>query len=147
MAGAVKPVPDGYHTITPYFTVANAAAFLDFLTKMFGAEETERMVGADGTIRHAEMRIGDSAVMVGQAPEQSRIRTNALYVYVPDVDETYQRGLEAGSRSIQEPTTHFYGDRSGGIEDPHGNTWWIATHLEDVPVDEMKRRAASQRQP
>jgi PhnB protein len=86
--------------------------------------------------------IGDTVVS-----DRLSVQNGSAGCSAPRKDETYQRGLKAGSRSIQEPTTHFCGDRSGGIEDPHGNTWWIATHVEDVPVDEMKRRAASQRQP
>jgi uncharacterized glyoxalase superfamily protein PhnB len=140
MAAAVKPVPEGYHTITPYFTVANAAKLLEFLKQAFGAEETFRMAGPDGAIRHAEARIGDSVVMIGQARDQWKPSPNTLYLYVPDVDATYGKALAAGARSIQEPTTYPYGDRSGGVEDSQGNTWWIATHVEDVSPEELERR-------
>ena len=114
MTKAVNPVPEGYHTVTPYFTVADAGGFLD-------AEEMERVAGSDGRIRHAEARIGNSKVMIGEATEQWRGKPNAVYVYVADVDATYQRALAAGARTISQPTTHFYGDRSGGIEDSEGN--------------------------
>jgi uncharacterized glyoxalase superfamily protein PhnB len=144
MAGTVKPVPDGYHTITPYFTVANAAKLLEFVKQAFGAEETFRMADPDGAIRHAEARIGDSRVMIGQARDQWKPRPNTLYLYVPDVDATYRKALAAGASSTQEPTTHFYGDRSGAVEDSQGNTWWIASHVEDVSPEELKRRAAAQ---
>jgi PhnB protein len=144
MARAVNPVPDGYHTVTPYFTVANAGKLLEFLKQAFDAEQTFKMVGPDGSIRHAEARIGDSMVMVGQAADQGKLRPNAIYLYVADVDATYKKALAAGARSTQEPTTHFYGDRSAGVEDSQGNTWWIATHVEDVSQEEMEKRAAAQ---
>jgi PhnB protein len=143
MAGTVKPVPDGYHTVTPYLTVANVAPLLDFLKQAFGAEEKEKMAGPDGTIRHAEVRIGDSVVMMGQAGDQWKARPATLYLYVPDVDAVYQRALAAGGKSIQELQTHFYGDRTGAVQDSQGNHWWIASHVEDVPPEEMQRRAAS----
>jgi len=137
----VKPIPDGYRTVTPYLTVEDAARLLEFLKQAFGAVETFRMSGPDGSIRHAEARIGDSMVMIGQARDQWRPRPGTIYLYVPDVDATYKRALAAGAKSTQEPATHFYGDRSGGVEDSQGNVWWIATHVEDVPPDEMERRA------
>lgn len=142
----VKPVPDGYHTVTPYLTVKDAAAQLEFLTRAFGAVETYRMRGPDGAVRHAEVRIGDSMVMVGQARDEWQPRPASLYLYVPDVDATYRSAVAAGGRTIQEPTTHFYGDRSGAVEDAEGNSWWIATHVEDVPPEEIGRRAAAQGQ-
>ena len=141
---AVKPVPDGYHTITPYFAVANATKLLEFLKQAFGAEETLRMAGPDGAIRHAEARIGDSMVMIGQAGAEWKPKANTVYLYVPDVDATYRRALAAGATSLREPATHFYGDRSAGVEDAQGNAWWIATHVEDVSPEEMERRAAAQ---
>ena len=144
MTKAVNPVPEGYHTVTPYFTVADAGGFLDFLKQVFDAEETERVAGSDGRIRHAEARIGNSKVMIGEATEQWRGKPNAVYVYVADVDATYHRALAAGARTISQPTTHFYGDRSGGIEDSEGNTWWIASRVEDVTAEELQRRFASQ---
>lgn len=140
----VKPVPDGYHTVTPYLTAADAAGLLDFVKKAFGAVETYRMAAPDGAIRHAEVRLGDSMVMVGQARDEWLPRPASLYLYVPDVDATYRSAVAAGGRSIQEPTTHFYGDRSGAVEDAEGNAWWIATHVEDVSPEEIGRRAAAQ---
>ncbi|HXB55437.1 MAG TPA: VOC family protein [Vicinamibacteria bacterium] len=141
MAGKVKPIPEGYHTVTPYYTVANAAKLLEFVKQAFGAEETFRMADPDGSIRHAEARIGDSMVMIGQARDQWKPNPNAVYLYVPDVDATYRKALAAGARSTQEPTTHFYGDRGAGVEDAQGNIWWIGTHVEDVPPGEMEKRA------
>lgn len=147
MPGAVKPVPDGYHTVTPYFTVANAATFLAFLKQAFNAEETFNMAGPDGSIRHAEARIGDSMVMIGQAGSESKLRPNTIYLYVPNVDAAYTKAVAAGAKSIQEPTTHFYGDRSANVEDSQGNAWWIATHVEDVSSEDLERRAAAQGKP
>lgn len=144
MTTNVKPVPDGYHTVTPYLTVNDAAGLLTFVRQAFGAVETYRMTGPDGAIRHAEVRIGDSMVMVGQARDEWTPRPASLYLYVPDVDATHRAAVAAGGRSIQEPTTHFYGDRSGAVEDSQGNQWWIATHVEDVSPEEIERRAAAQ---
>lgn len=144
MSSNVKPVPDGYHTVTPYLTVSDAAALLEFLTRVFDGVETFKMQGPDGTVRHAEIRVGDSMVMVGQARAEWPPRPGTLYLYVPDVDATYARALAAGARAVRAPETHFYGDRSGGVEDSQGNQWWIATHVEDVPPEELERRAAAQ---
>ena len=144
MTSNVKPVPEGYHTVTPYLTARDAAGLLEFARKAFGAVETCRMSAPDGAIRHAEVRIGDSMVMVGQARDEWQPRPASLYLYVPDVDATYRQAVVAGGRSIQEPTTHFYGDRSGAVEDSQGNQWWIATHVEDVSPEEIERRAKAQ---
>lgn len=146
MATAVKPIPDGYHTVTPYFTVASAAKLLVFIQQAFDGVETLKMAEPDGTIRHAEVRIGDSMVMLGQARDEWTAKTNQVYLYVPDVDATYAKALAAGAKSVREPETHFYGDRSAGVEDAQGNTWWMATHVEDVPPEELERRAAAQGQ-
>lgn len=143
MASTVKPVPDGYHTLTPYLTVQDAGALLAFLTQAFDAVETLRMSGPDGAVRHAEARIGDSIVMIGQAREQWTPRPGTIYVYVPDVDATYARALAAGAVSLREPATQDYGDRSGGVQDPQGNQWWLATHVEDVSPEELERRSAA----
>lgn len=141
MAKAAKPIPDGYHSVTPFLVVAGIPKLLDFLKNVFGATERERMTAPDGTIRHAEVIIGDSLVMMGEATSQWKAMPSTIYVYVPDTDATYQRALQAGARSLREPRDEFYGDRSGGVEDPCGNQWWIATHVEDVAPEEMQRRA------
>ncbi len=101
----------------------------------------------DGTIQHAEVKIGDSIVMLADAAGEWKPRPSMLYLYVNDVDETYRLALAAGATSLREPTTHFYGDRSGGVEDPVGNHWWIATHVEDVSPEEIQRRTAQQQAP
>lgn len=138
---AVKAKPDGYHTITPYLVVDGAARLIDFLQQAFGAEEVERFVAPGNRIGHAEVRIGDSVVMLGDSRSDHPPLQAMLYLYVDDIDATYQIALSAGATSVQAPVDQFYGDRSGGVRDPFGNMWWIATHIEDVPPIELKRRA------
>ena len=142
---AVKPIPDGYHTVTPYLVVRGAAKLLEFLTRAFGATETYRMTGPDGTIGHAAARIGDSMVMLGEARGEWKPTEAMLYLYVPDTDATYQRALAAGATSLMEPADQFYGDRNAGVKDPLGISWWIATHIEDVAPAEMQRRSDAAR--
>jgi PhnB protein len=138
---AVKPIPDGYHTVTPYLTVKGADRLLDFVKSAFSAEETVRMDRPDGTIAHSEVQIGDSKLMLGEPTEQWDASSATMHLYVEDCEATYRRALDAGATSLQEPADQFYGDRMAGVRDPHGNNWWIATHIEDVPEDEMARRA------
>jgi len=138
---AVKAKPDGYHTLTPYLVVNGAAGLIDFLKGAFEAEEVIRMDAPQGRIDHAELRIGDSLVMLADAPAARSPTEAMLHVYVEDVDATYQCALAAGGMAEQAPTDQFYGDRTGGVRDPCGNLWWIATHIEDVPPAELKRRA------
>ena len=138
---AVKPIPDGYHTITPYLVVQGAPKLIDFLQQAFEAQETERITQPDGTIGHAEVRIGDSVVMMAEARGEWKPMPSAMYLYVNDTDAVYQRALQAGAISTMEPANQFYGDRSAGVRDPSGNQWWIATHQEDVPPNELKKRA------
>lgn len=137
---AVKPIPDGYHTITPYLTVQGVPKLLDFLKQAFAAQEIGRMMRPDGTVGHAEVRIGDSVVMMGEACDEWKPMPGAMYLYVNDADAVYQHALQAGAISMMEPADQFYGDRSAGVKDPSGNQWWIATHKEDVPPEELKRR-------
>ncbi len=141
----VKPVPDGYHTVTTYLTVTGVARLLDFLKQAFDARVIERMDRPDGTVHHAEVRIGDSVVMMGEPADPAQARPLTLYLYVPNVDELYRRGIEAGGKSLRPLEDMFYGDRTGAVEDPSGNYWYIATHIEDVPPEEIGRRAAAQR--
>lgn len=136
---AVKPVPDGYHSVTPSLNVQGAAKLIDFAKRVFGAQEAFRMPGPDGAIMHAELKIGDSIVMVGEAVRDPATKAS-LYVYVKDVDATYKQALGAGGTSLSEPTNMFWGDRVGRIKDAFGNTWGIATHVEDVSPQEMKKR-------
>jgi PhnB protein len=140
---AVKPIPEGYHSVTPYLLVDDAEGLIEFVKRAFGAQETLRMPGPNGKIGHAEVRIGDSIVMLADASTSDRgtpFRAMVM-VYVEDCDNTYQRALEAGGTSLREPTDQFYGDRSSAVRDRFGNDWWIHTHVEDVPPEEMARRA------
>jgi PhnB protein len=144
---ATKPKPDGYHSVTPYLAVEGAAKLLDFLKQAFNATDAHLcMKRPDGSIHHAEVTIGDSIVMVGDAQGQWKPMPSTLYLYVDDTDATYHRALAAGATSLMEPATQFYGDRNAGVQDPSGNYWWIATHVEDVSPEEVKRRAETQSQ-
>lgn len=141
----VKPIPDGYHTVTPHLTIKGAAPLMDFFKQVFGAQERNRTLDAGGRIANAEMTIGDSIIMLAEANEKYPPMPSAYYLYVSDTDATYQRALKAGAISLMEPADQFYGDRSAGIQDPSGNQWWIATHIEDVTPEEMERRAQAWR--
>ena len=136
---AVKPIPDGYHTVTPYLIVKGAAQLIDFLKEAFGAQETFRMPGPEG-IMHAEVRIGDSAVMMSDAMAEFGPMPTMIHLYVEDADAVYKRALQAGATPVQELKDQFYGDRAGGVKDAFGNLWYIATHVEDVPMEELQRR-------
>lgn len=138
---AVQAKPKGYHSLTPYLVVEGASRLIEFLEEVFDAEQKELMPAPGNRIGHAELRIGDSVVMLGDAGGPHAPMPAMLYVYVDDVDATYQRALAAGATQVQPVADQFYGDRSGGVKDPCGNLWWIATHIEDVPPDELKRRA------
>jgi PhnB protein len=137
---AVKPIPEGYHAVTPYLVVEGAATTLEFLKQAFGAEEKLRMEMPNGSIGHAEAKIGDSIVMLGDAGEQNPAMPAMIHLYVDDCDATYEKALAAGGTSEREPTDQFYGDRSAGVRDQAGNLWWIATHVEDVPEEELTKR-------
>jgi len=140
----VTPIPKGYHAVTPYLCVQGADKLLDFVKRAFAATEREVMKQPDGTIRHAEVDIGDSIVMISEAQGEHNPMPTALYLYVTDTDATYRRALQAGGTSLMEPADQLYGDRNAGVKDPVGNKWWIATHQEDVAPDELARRAAQQ---
>src|ERR1043165_3691011 len=127
---AVNPIPEGYHTVTPYLVVEGAARLIDFMKQAFNAEEVFRMAGKDDTVAHAEVKIGDSMIMVGDAGAEHPARPCLLCLYVEDADATYQRAIAAGATSIKEPADQFYGDRSGGVTDASGMQWWISTHIE-----------------
>jgi uncharacterized glyoxalase superfamily protein PhnB len=140
----VKPKPDGYSTVTPYIIVNDAGSVIDFAKQAFGATERMRQLDDSGRVMHAEISIGDSVVMIGEASEHFSRMPATLHLYVPDSDATYQKAIAAGGKSLREPRTEFYGDRMAGVEDSQGNQWWLATHVEDVSPEEMKRRAAQQ---
>jgi PhnB protein len=143
---AVKPIPDNYHTVTPYLVVPGAAKVIDFLKQTFDAKEVVRMAGPGGSVAHAEIKIGDSIVMMGEPMGPQQPMPAQLYVYVKDVDATYKKALVAGGTSVREVTDQFYGDRNGTVKDPAGNHWGIATHKEDVSPEEMKKRMAAMMQ-
>src|SRR5262249_30794000 len=139
---AVKPVPDGFHTVTPYLVVDGASKLIEFLKAAFDAEEVYASKMPDGTIMHAQVRIGDSMIMLAQSGGPYPPLPCAIYLYVKDADAAYKRALKAGATSLMEPADMFYGDRNGGVKDASGMQWWIATHIEDVPPEEMKKRSA-----
>jgi PhnB protein len=137
---AVNPVPDGYHSVTPYLSVPGASRLIEFLKQAFDAQERHRTTRPDGSIWHAELQIGDSRVMLAEPAPPWKPMPAALYLYVPDTDAIYHRALQAGASSLMEPADQPYGDRNAGVEDPSGNYWWIATHKENVSAEELERR-------
>jgi PhnB protein len=147
---AAKTIPEGYHSVTPYLIVRGGVRALEYYKRAFGAEERFRMDGPDATIGHAEIQIGDSIVMLAdenpasnaRAPEMGTPPPVQLMIYVDDVDTTFARALAAGGKETQPLKDQFYGDRSGTLIDPFGHSWTVATHIEDVPPEEMHRRAA-----
>jgi PhnB protein len=149
-AMAVKPIPEGYNSITPYLIIKGASAAIDFYKKVFGATEIMRMPGPDGKVMHAELRIGNSVIMLADE-QQSNYRSPqtfggspvSLMLYVPDVDKTFQQAVANGATESRPVKDQFYGDRSGNLVDPFGHIWTIATHVEDVSEQEMQRRMAA----
>lgn len=137
---SVKPIPEGYHTITPYLSVKGVNQLIEFLQNAFNAEVKSSLALEDGNIRNAEILIGNSMVMMGEAPENFHMPV-MLYMYVNDVDATFNQAINAGGKEIMPPTDQFYGDRSAAIEDASGNQWWIATRIENVSHEELLRRA------
>ena len=137
---AVKAVPEGYRTVTPYLIVEDADALLRFVTAAFDAQVREEHRTPDGKVMHADVVIGDSHVMMGQAGGPWRPIPGSILLYVDDADATFAAAVKAGGKVVQEMTNQFYGDRSGGIQDPSGVTWWISTHVEDVSSEELERR-------
>ena len=144
----VKPVPDGYHTVTPYLIVGDAAAAIEFYKRAFGATERMRLADPSGKVGHAEIVIGDSAVMLAdefpemgaRGPKSLGGSPVGLAVYVEDVDAMAERAVAAGATVVRPVQDQFYGDRSGTFEDPFGHKWTLATHKEDVSPEEMTRR-------
>ena len=138
---AVKPIPEGFHTVTPFLIVKDAAKLLEFIKKAFNGETTSIMKDPDGNVMHATARIGDSIIMASDTNNRFPAMPCMLYLYMDEVDAIYKQAIKAGGQSLREPTNEFYGDRSAGIKDAWDNQWWIATHVEDVDEEEMKRRA------
>ena len=147
----VAPIPEGYHKVTPYLIVDGAAKAIDFYKKVFGATEKMRMPSPGGKVGHAELTLGDSMIMLAdEHPEMGARAPHAysgspvsLMVYVPDVDATVTTAVAGGAKIVRKVENQFYGDRMGTIEDPFGHRWYVATHVEDVPPDEMAKRAAA----
>lgn len=139
---ATKPIPEGYHSVTPYLVVDDPESLINFVKQGLGAEEMFRMDGPDGKIGHAEVRIGDSMVMLGGASGSAggQAMPATLYLYVDDTDGTYRRAIESGGASVEEPADQFYGDRRAAVRDPVGNIWFLATKVEDVSPEEMAKR-------
>lgn len=131
MATKVNPVPEGHHTVSPYLVVAGVGKLIDFAKQAFGATEVFLSKRPDGSVQHAEVKIGDSIVMMGEGADSKQF-PGMLHLYLEDVDAVYQRALQAGAKSLREPADQPYGDRSGGVEDAFGNQWWISTHIKDV---------------
>jgi PhnB protein len=146
---AVKPIPEGYRTVTPYLAVDDAAEAIEYYKKAFGAKERVRMETPDEKIGHAELEIGDSLVMLSDPIPEATTRTPkelggtsaSVFLYVEDVDAVVKRAVDAGATVTMEVADQFWGDRFGSVQDPFGHSWSIATHVEDVPPEEMPERA------
>jgi PhnB protein len=151
MTTPVKPIPDGYHTLTPYLIVKGAASAIEFYKQVFGAIELVRLADPGGKVGHAELRIGDSVVMLAdEFPEMGARSPHTIggspvriLLYVEKVDEVAAKAVASGAKIVRPIEDQFYGDRAGGVEDPFGHYWHVATHIEDVSPEEMKRRAAA----
>jgi PhnB protein len=146
---ATQPIPEGYHTVTPYLAVDDAAEAIKYYTKAFGAKERGRMETPDGQVGHAELEIGDSLVMLSDPFPQGSTKTPtelggtsvSVFMYVEDVDAVVKQAVDAGATVTMEVADQFWGDRFGSVKDPFGHSWSIATHVEDVPPEEMAERA------
>jgi PhnB protein len=151
MTSAVKPIPEGYHSVTPYLIVKGAAKAIEFYKQAFGAKETFRMPQPDGRIGHAELKIGDSTIMLAdEFPERNILGPESLggtpvmiHLYIDDVDTVANRAVTAGAKEIRPVQNQFYGDRSGVFADPFGHQWNVATHVEDLSAEEIGKRAAA----
>jgi PhnB protein len=150
MSKPVKPIPDGYSAVTPYITIKNAAAAIEFYKKAFGAEEALRLNAPDGTVAHAEIRIGGAVIMLSEespqwdalSPDTIGGTASSIMLYVRDADAVFKRAVAAGATVTRDIADQFYGDRCGNVKDPFGHKWSIATHIEDVSPEEIGRRAA-----
>ena len=146
---AVKPIPDGYHSVTPYLSIQGAAEAIEFYQRAFNATECFRLTAPSGTIGHAEIRIGDAVIMLADPCETGAFRSPqslggssvGLHVYVEDVDTLFDQAVNAGAKVVTPVQDQFYGDRTGTLEDPFGHVWFLATHKEDLAPEEINRRA------
>jgi PhnB protein len=147
----VKAVPEGYHSLTPYLSANDAARAIEFYKEAFGAQEVMRMDSPDGKVGHAELKVGDSIFMLGddcpeatqRSPQSLGGTSIGLMLYVEDVDAVVGRAVSAGAELVRPVENQFYGDRTGGVKDPFGHFWYVATHFEDVAPEEMQRRVAA----
>lgn len=146
---SVKPIPDGYHAITPYLSIRGAANAIDFYKQAFGAEELFRLAAPSGEIMHAEIKLGDSSIMLADSCEETGFLDPAklggtsvgVHLYVENVDETFAQAVKAGAKIIKPVEDQFYGDRNGTLEDPYGHFWFVSTHIEDLSPEEVGERA------
>jgi len=136
-----NPIPKGYHSLTPYIFAENAQKLADFLKEAFGAVQRTRIVLPNGRLMHTELKIGDSFLMMGEPTDKLGPMQCSIYLYVEDCDKVYQRAIKSGGASIMKPMDMDTGERYGGIKDPAGNIWWVATHVKDVSSDEAQRGA------
>jgi PhnB protein len=151
---AVKPIPEGYHSVTPYLIINGAASAIDFYKQVFRAEEVFRMAAPDGKVGHAELKIGDSHIMLAdeypdmgfRGPQAIGGTPVSLLLYVEDVDDCFNRAIAAGAQALKPVKDQFYGDRSGTLTDPFGHVWTVATHIEDVAPEEMEQRMKAMEQ-
>jgi PhnB protein len=147
----VKPTPEGYHSVTPYLFIKGAARAIDFYKNVFDAAEVLRMASPNGQIMHAELKIGDSMIMMSDenpqigalSPLSIGGTASGLHLYVPNVDAVIEKAIDAGAKPVRPVQDQFYGDRSGTVIDPFGHMWSVATHIEDVAPEELRRRAAT----
>jgi PhnB protein len=145
----IKPIPDGYHSVTPYLSIKDAAKAIEFYKRAFGATELFRLVAPSGEIGHAEIKIGDSQIMLADPCEEGTFRNPqtlggtsvGLHVYVEDVDSLFARAVDAGAKTVRPVQDQFYGDRTGTLEDPFGHVWFLATHKEELTPEEINKRA------
>jgi len=152
MPAKVKPVPDGYHTITPYLSIKGAANAIEFYKKAFGATEIMRMAEPDGRVGHAEVLVGDSRVMLADESPDIDFRSPHsiggtavhLHMYVENADAVVSQAVAAGAKVVRPVQDQFYGDRSGSVADPYGHVWHVSTHTEDLSMEEIRKRAAAQ---
>jgi PhnB protein len=147
----VNPIPEGYHSVTPYLSIKGAAKAIDYYKQVFGATELFRMAAPDGKIGHAEIKIGNSPIMIAdEFPEMEFVSPQTLggspiglMIYVDDVDTMFNKAISAGATQVKPLQDQFYGDRSGTLKDPFGHVWTVATHVEDVAPEELQKRAAA----
>jgi PhnB protein len=137
---SVNAVPKGYHSVTPYLVVDNAAGLIEFIEKAFNGKLTFKTLHDDNRIMHATVTIGDSTIMISDTMEGMEAHTAMLYLYLENVDEIYQQAIDAKSTSVSKPRDEFYGDRVAAVKDSWGNVWWIATHVENLDQQEMEKR-------